>query len=60
MLFTVSSTIEEVKETFFDENIKTLCINDWGNFEGLTYSESEQILGDIMKEKYPNKSRYEK
>ena len=60
MLFTVSSTIEEVKESFFDENIKTLCINDWGNFEGLTYSESEQILGDIMREKYPNKSRYEK
>lgn len=60
MLFTALTTIDEVKESFFNENIKTICINDWGDFEGLTYDESRKILDVIMQEKYPNKSEYEK
>lgn len=59
MLFTASTTIEEVETTFFDENIKTLCLNDWGDFEGMTYDESRDALGIIMEKKYPNKSQYE-
>lgn len=60
MLFTVSTTIDEVESTFFDESIKTLCLNDWGDFEGMTYDESKDALGVIMEKKYPNKSQYEK
>lgn len=60
MLFTVSTTIDEVETTFFDENIKTLCLNDWGDFEGMTYDESRDALSVIMEKKYPNKSQYEK
>ena len=60
MLFTVSTTIDEVETTFFDENIKTLCLNDWGDFEGMTYDESRDALNVIMEKKYPNKSQYEK
>ena len=60
MLFTVSTTIDEVETTFFDENIKTVCLNDWGDFEGMTYDESRDALNVIMEKKYPNKSQYEK
>ena len=60
MLFTVSTTIDEVETTFFDESIKTLCLNDWGDFEGMTYDESRDALSVIMEKKYPNKSQYEK
>ena len=60
MLFTVSTTIDEVETIFFDENIKTLCLNDWGDFEGMTYDESRDALNVIMEKKYPNKSQYEK
>lgn len=60
MLFTVSTTIDEVESTFFNESIKTLCLNDWGDFEGMTYDESRDALNVIMEKKYSNKSQYEK
>lgn len=60
MLFTTIHSPSDIKTAFFNENIKSVCINDWGENFTYTFCEYREYIQDILKEKYITPSIYEK
>jgi hypothetical protein len=59
VLYTTIHSPDVIEKYFFDEGVKAICINDWGeNFylDFLTYKEKTL---NILKDKYSKPSRYE-
>lgn len=59
VLFTNSATLLEIKNAFLNENLKCVCINDWGNQEKISFENYKQGICEILELKYKIKSQYE-
>lgn len=59
MFLTIYSNMSDIEAAFFNEDIKTICINDWGDFVGIPFEDAKVQMTTILEKKYPNKSIYE-
>lgn len=59
VLYTNKHTPLDIKNAFFDESIKAVCINDWGENLTYTFDEYKKHVQDILENKYNTSSIYE-
>ena len=60
VLFTTIHSPLDIKNAFFNENIKAVCINDWGENVSCAFDDYKGQIQDILKNKYITPSMYEK
>lgn len=60
VLFTTIHSPLDIRNALFNENIKAVCINDWGENIAYTFDEYREHVQNILKDKYPTSSIYEK
>lgn len=60
VLFTTIHTPLDIKNAFYNENIKSVCINDWGENCKYTFDEYKKDILYILRDKYNIPSIYEK
>ena len=59
VLYTTINTPEEIEKSFFDKDIKAICINDWGDNFSYEYEVYKTLIHDILARKYIIPSKYE-
>ena len=60
VLYTTIHTPMEIEKSFFDKDIKAICINDWGDNFTYDHKTYKNLIQEILKQKYTIPSKYEK